>query len=183
MTGRVTALETLTTGTGDDGLVAIAILTLVRNSRVGGIVDRLVEIAPYQDYRYQLETGYLLERIGHEAAKRFSHKGLVDENGAPVLTMDVKRNKDLPSLSDRRGLSRCHLQFNSPYTPLPSHTHAAGTYVLWVHTDPKYRRKGLSRWAFRESMSHELVRRYSGISLHTSTRNPAHAMVQEFWIP
>ena len=176
----VKALETLTTGTGDDGLVAIATLTLVRHSRVGGIVDRLVEIAPHQDYRYQLETGYLLERIGHEAAKRFSHKGLMDENGAPVLTMDVKRNKDLhlyPTVGGHR-VALCNSILHTHH--FPHNTHAAGTYVLWVHTDPKYRRKGLSRWAFRESMSHELVRRYSGISLHTSTRNPAHAMYRSF---
>ena len=153
---------------------------MVRNSRVGGIVDRLVEIAPHQDYRYQLETGYLLERIGHEAAKRFSHKGLVDENGAPVLTMDVKRNKDLHLYLTVAGyrVATCNSILHTHH--FPHNTHAAGTYVLWVHTDPKYRRKGLSRWAFCESMSHELVRRYSGISLHTSTRNPAHAMYRSF---
>ena len=176
----VKVLEELTVETGNDGLVAMAVLMLVRNGRVEGVVDRLVEIAPHQDYRYQLETGYLLERIGHEAAKRFSHKGLVDKNGAPVLTMDVKRNKDLhlyPTVEGHR-VALCNSILHTHH--FPHNTHAPGTYVLWVHTDPKYRRKGLSRWAFRESMSHELVRRYSGISLHTLTRNPAHAMYRSF---
>ena len=176
----VKVLEELTVETGDDGLVAMAVLMLVRSGRVGAVVDQLVEIAPHQDYRYQLETGYLLERIGHEAAKRFSHKGLLDENGAPVLTMEVKRNSDLhlyPTVAGYR-VADCNTILHTHH--FPHNMHAAGTYVLWVHTDSKYRRKGLSRWAFRESMSHELVRRYSGISLHTGTRNPAHAMYRSF---
>ena len=58
----VKVLEMLTTDTGDDGLVAMAVLVLVRSGRVGEVVDQLVEIAPHQDHRYQLETGYLLAR-------------------------------------------------------------------------------------------------------------------------
>ena len=176
----VKVLEELTVETGDDGLVAMAVLMLVRNGRVGEVVDRLVEIAPHQDYRYQLETGYLLEKIGHPAAEQFSHKGLTDKNGAPVLTMDVECNKDLhlyPTVGGHR-VALCNSILHTHH--FPHNTHAPGTYVLWVHTDSKYRRKGLSRWAFRESMSHELVRRYSGTSLHTGTRNPAYAMYRSF---
>ena len=176
----VKVLEELTVETGDDGLVAMAVLMLVRSGRVGGVVDRLVEIAPHQDYRYQLEVGYLLAKIDHRAAEGFSYKGLTDKNGAPVLTMDIKRNKDLHLYLIIAGyrVATCNTILHTHH--FPHNTHAPGTYVLWVHTDSKYRRKGLSRWAFRESMSHELVRRYSGISLHTGTHNPAHAMYRSF---
>ena len=176
----VKALETLTTETGDDGLVAMAVLMLVRNGHSGELVDRLVAIAPHQDYRYRLETGHLLEKIGHSAAEQFSYRALTDENGAPVLTMDVKHDKDLslyPLMAGYR-VSVCNSILHTHH--FPHNTHAPGLYVKWVHTIPKYLRRGLSGWAFGASLSHELARQYSCISLHTGTYNPAHAMYRRF---
>ena len=179
----VKALEKLTVETGDNGLVAMAVLMLTRNNRSGEHVDRLVEIAPHQDHRYQLETGYLLERNDHPAAERFSHKGIIDEIGVPILTMDTKRNqrnKDLylyPTVEGYR-VATCESALHIHH--FPHNTHAPGIYVSWVHTNPKYRRRGLSRWAFGASMSHELIRRYSCSSLHTRTDNTAHGMYRSF---
>ena len=176
----VKVLEELTVETEDDGLVAMAVLMLVRNGRGGEIVDRLVEIAPHQDHRYQLETGYLLAKIGHPATEKFSYEGLMDQNGAPVLTMDVKRNGELhlyPTIAGYR-VAICNVILHTHH--FPHNTHAPGTYVSWVHTTPKYRRRGLSRWAFGASMSHELIRQYSCISLHTGTYNDAHGMYRNF---
>ena len=65
-------LKELMVETEDDGLVAMAVLMLSRNGQSEGILDRLIEIAPHQDYRYQLETGYLLAKIDHPAAEVFS---------------------------------------------------------------------------------------------------------------
>ena len=176
----VKVLEKLTVETGDDGLVAMAVLMLVRNGQGGEVADRLVEIAPYQDYRYQLETGHLLAKIGHPAAEAFSYKELTDENGTPLLTMDVKRNGDLhhyPIIGGDR-VAICNVILHTHH--FPHNTHVPGTYVSWVHTTPKYRRKGLARWAFGASMSHELVRQSSCISLHTGTDNDAHGMYRSF---
>ena len=179
----VKALEKLTVETGDNGLVAMAVLMLTRNNRSGEHVDRLVEIAPHQDHRYQLETGYLLERNDHPAAERFSHKGIIDEIGVPILTMDTKRNqrnKDLylyPTVEGYR-VATCESALHIHH--FPHNTHAPGIYVSWVHTNPKYRRRGLSRRAFGASMSHELIRRYSCSSLHTRTDNTAHGMYRSF---
>ncbi|MYB02068.1 hypothetical protein F4X90_20660 [Candidatus Poribacteria bacterium] len=179
----VKVLEELTLEAEDDGLVAMVVLMLVRNGGGDEVVDRLVEIAPHQDYRYQLETGYLLEKIGHPTAKRFSQKGIIDETGVPILTMDTKRNKrnkDLylyPIVEGYR-VATCESALHTHH--FPHNTHAPGIYVSWVHTNPKYRRRGLSRWAFGASMSHELVRQYSCISLHTRTDNTAHGMYRSF---
>ena len=179
----VKVLEELTAETGDNGLVAMALLMLVRNGRGGEIIDRLVEIAPHQDYRCQLETGYLLEKIGSPAAERFSRERITDKNGVPLLTMDIKRNKrnkDLylyPIVEGYR-VATCESTLHTHH--FPHNTHVPGTYVSWVHTNPKYRRRGLSRWAFGASMSHELVRQYSCISLHTRTDNSAHGMYRSF---
>ncbi len=185
----VEVLEELTVETGDDGLVAMAVLMLVRSGRVEGTLDRLVEIAPHQDYRYQLETGYLLAKIDHPAAEVFSYEELADENGIPLLTMDVRRNMETmdvkrttdlhlhPMIAGYR-VAVCNLHLHTHH--FPHNTHAPGTYVGWVHTHPKYRRRGLSRWIFGASMAHELVRRHSCISLHTGTENTAHGMYRSF---
>ena len=176
----VKMLEELTIETEDDDLVAMAALMLVRNGGGGEVVDRIVKIAPHQDYRYQLETGYQLAKIGHPAAEAFSYEKLRDENGTPLLTMDVKRNTDLhlhPIIAGYR-VAVCNLHLHTHH--FPYNTHAPGTYVGWVHTTPKYRRKGLARWAFGAAMSHELVRQYACISLHTGTYNDAHGMYRNF---
>ena len=176
----VKVLEELTVETGDDGFVAMALLMLVRNGRGGEVVDRLVEIAPRQDYKYQLEAGHLLAKIGHPATKKLSYEGFMDRNGEPVLTMDVKRNGELHLYPISAGyrVAICNVILHTHH--FPHNTHAPGTYVSWVHTTPKYRRRGLSRWAFGAAMSHELIRQYSCISLHTGTYNDAHGMYRNF---
>ena len=185
----VKVLEELTVEMGDDGLVAMAVLMLVRNGRGGEVIDRIVEIAPHQDYRYQLETGYLLAKIDHPAAEVFSYEELTDENGTPLLTMDVRRNMETMDVKRNTDLhlhpiiagyrvAVCNLHLHTHH--FPHNTHAPGTYVGWVHTTPKYRRRGLSRWAFGAAMSHELIRQYSCISLHTGTYNDAHGMYRNF---
>ena len=176
----VKVLEELAVETADDGLVAMAVLMLVRNGGSGEFVDRLVEIAPHQDHRYQLETGYLLAKIGHPAAEAFSYETLTDKNGTPLLKMDVKRDGDLhlyPTIAGNR-VAICNVILHTHH--FPHHTHIPGTYVSWVHTTSKYRRKGIARWAFGASMSHELVRQSSCISLHTGTDNDAHRMYRSF---
>ena len=185
----VKVLEKLTIETGDNGLVAMAVLMLARNNRSGEHTDRLVEIAPHQDHRYQLETGYLLAKIDHPAAEVFSYEELRDKNGTPLLTMDIKRNMETMDVKRDTNLhlhpiiagyrvATCNLHLHTHH--FPHNTHAPGTYVGWVHTAPKYRRRGLSRWAFGASLSHELVRRYSCISLHTGVNNTAHGMYRSF---
>ncbi len=185
----VKVFKELTVETGDDGLVAMAVLMLVRSGRAEGTLDRLVEIAPHQDYRYQLETGYLLAKIDHPAAEVFSYEELTDENGIPLLTMDVRRNMETmdvkrttdlhlhPMIAGYR-VAVCNLHLHTHH--FPHNTHASGTYVGWGHTHPKYRRKGLSRWIFGASMSHEFVRQHSCASLHTGTGNTAHGMYRSF---
>ena len=176
----VKVIEELTVEAEDDGLVAMSVLMLARNNRSGEHVDRLIEMAPHQDHRYQLETGYLLAKIDHPAAEVFSYEELADKNGAPLLTMDIERNKDLhlyPTIAGYR-VATCNSILHTHH--FPHNTHAPGTYVAWVHTNPKYRRRGLSRWAFGASLSHELVRRYSCISLHTGANNTAHGMYRSF---
>ena len=172
----VKVLEALTVETGDDGLVAMAVLMLVRSGRAGKTLDRLVAIAPHQDYRYQLEAGYLLKKMDHPAADRFSPERIVDENGDPVITMEIEHNRDLHIDAIVEGYRVAVYRADLHTHHFPYNTHVPGIYVGWLHTVPNYRRRGLSQWILDASMSHELVRRYSSISLITGTDNTAHAI-------
>ena len=176
----VKVLEALTAEIGDDGLVAMAVLMLIRTDRAGGTLGRLVEIAPHQDYRYQLEAGYLLEKIDHPAAERFSHEKIVDKNGDPVIKMEVEYNRDLHIDAIVEG-ARVAVYRAGFYTHhFPYNTHVPGVYIGWLHTVPNYRRRGLSQWIFDASMSHKLVQRHSCLSLITGTDNTAHAIYRDF---
>ena len=176
----VKMLEALTVETEDDGLVAMAVLMLVRSGRAGEMLDQLVEIAPHQDYRYQIETGYLLEKMDHPAAERFSLERIVDENGAPVITVEVEHNRGLHIDGIVEGKRVAIYRADPCIHHFPYNTHVPGIYIGWLHTVPNYRRKGLSQWIFDASMSHELVQRHSSISLITGTDNTAHGLYRSF---
>ena len=176
----VNVLEALTVETEDDGLVAMAVLMLVRSGRGGEIVDRIVEIAPHQDYRYQIEAGYLLRKTDHPAAERFSLERIVNENGAPVITVEVEHNWGLHIDVIVEGRRVAIYRADPSTHHFPYNTHVPGVYIGWLHTVPNYRRKGLSQWIMDVSMYHELVQRHSSISLITGTDNTAHALYRDF---
>ena len=175
----VTTLKKLAVGTEDDGFNAIVLLNLVKHGINGDYLDQLIEIATHQDYNYQLETGYLLAKIAHPAAHKFSYDRLTDENDEPVLKIETLQDKDLNiyALIEGYRIATCHTTLSThhfpDYTPIP------GTYVRWLHTKPQFRRKGLARFLLSATLSHELVQRHSCISLRTSTRNTAHAMYKD----
>lgn len=175
----VTTLEKLTTDGGDKGLKAIALLNLVKHGFNGEYVNQLIEIAPHQDSNYQLETGYLLAKIDHPAAKKFSYERLTDENDEPILTIETLQDKDLHiyALIEGYRIAMCHTTLFAHQ--FPDYTHVPGTYVRWLHTKPQYRRKGLARILLSATLSHEFVQCHSCISLRTSTRNTAHAMYRD----
>ena len=176
----VKVLEALTVEIEEDGLVAMAVLMLVRSGRAGGMLDQLVEIAPHQDYRYQIETGYLLEKMDHPTAERFSHERIVDENGDPVITMEIEHNRGLHIDAIVEGKRVAIYRADPCIHHFPYNTHVPGIYIGWLHTVPNYRRKGLSQWIMDVSMSHELVQRHSSISLITGTDNTAHGLYRSF---
>ena len=175
----VTTLEKLAVGTEDDGFNAIVLLNLVKHGINGDYVDPLIEIAPHQDYNYQLETGYLLAKIAHPAVDKFSYDRLTDENDEPILTIETHQDKDLNiyALTEGYRIAMCHTTLFTHH--FPDYTPVPGTYVRWLHTKPQFRRKGLARSLLTTTLSHELVQRHSCISLRTSTRNTAHAMYRD----
>jgi hypothetical protein len=83
----VRVLEGLASDEDDRTLAAIAAIALVRKG-IASAADRLIETAGGQDYRFQLDAGYALHKIGHEGAEELSFRGLKDENGDPVVKME-----------------------------------------------------------------------------------------------
>ncbi|RKU27380.1 hypothetical protein C6497_11575 [Candidatus Poribacteria bacterium] len=176
----VTTLEKLIDDSKHDDLVAIAVLALVRHGVSSDYVDQLIEIAPNQDSKYQLETGYLLAKIAHPAADKFSYDRLTDKTGESILTIETEWDKDLNIYAIIEGyrIATCNTIVHTHH--FPNYTLVHGTYIRWLHTKPQFRRKGLAQFLLTATLSHELVQRHACISLRTSTRNTAHAMYRNF---
>jgi putative sterol carrier protein/GNAT superfamily N-acetyltransferase len=184
------ALEDMTSDEDDRTLAAIAALELVRQGKTTpwpplirgktSAADRLLEIARGQDYRFQLDAGYALHKIGHSKAEELSFRNLRNENGEPVVEMKVEYDGYLklsPMVAKRKVAS---IFSSSQVAHFPENTHVTVVVVDWVHTAPQYRRKGFSRWTMQETMAHKAVRRCSCAFLGTGTRNTAHPMYRSF---
>jgi predicted acetyltransferase len=59
---------------------------------------------------------------------------------------------------------------------MPGNTHVSLYFVNWVHTGPKFRRKGLARRTLERSLADPRARRCSCKALFTGTDNVAHAL-------
>jgi GNAT superfamily N-acetyltransferase/putative sterol carrier protein/uncharacterized membrane protein len=176
----IQVLEDLASDEEDRALAAIAALALVRQGRASA-ADRLIETAREQDYRFQLDAGYALRKMGHPRAEELSLERLRDENGDPVVQMKEEYKGYLKLFPTVAGYKVANI-----FTALnavehfPENTHATGVWIDWVYTDSLYRRKGLSRWTMQQTMAHKAVRRFSYATLGTGTRNIAHAMYRSF---
>ncbi len=176
----IQALEDLASDEEDRALAAIAALALIRQGRATA-ADRLIETAREQDYRFQLDAGYALHRMGHPRAEELSPERLRDENGDPVVLMKEEYTgylKLFPTVAGHK-VANVFTSLNT-VEHFPGNTHATGVWIDWVHTDSLYRRKGLSRWAMQQTMEHKAVRRFSYATLGTGARNVAHAMYRSF---
>ncbi|MCG9127249.1 GNAT family N-acetyltransferase [Candidatus Poribacteria bacterium] len=175
----ISSLEKLVNETEDDELKAIALLYLVKHICRSEYVNQLIDIVHLHDYKFQLETGYLLNKIAHPEAKRFTYESLRLENDEPVITIESLLDNDLHIYAMIEGyrIAMCHTTLFTNH--FPEYTPVPGTYVRWVHTKPEYRRKGLARVLLNTTLSSEFVKRYSCITLRTSKRNTAHAMYRD----
>ena len=176
------ALNELASDEDDKALAAIAALEMVRLGMVSA-ADRLFEIAKEQDYRFQLDAGYALHKIGYDRAEELSYRGLRDEKGDPVVEIKTEYDgylKLFPTVAKHKVANIFSSFRNRPMGHFPGNTHVNCMYVDWVHTSPQYRRKGLSRWTMQETMAHEAAKRCSCACLGTGVRNTAHAMYKSF---
>ena len=169
------ALREIASEGADRGLRAMAALALVRRGD-DTAAPLLAELARGQDYRFQLDAGYELERIGHAAAGEFALDVLRDPDGEPVGATKIWHRDFLRVSNELEGYTTNEIWSNYGVFHFPENTHVSAMYVGWVGTHGPYRRKGLARETMRRVMAHPATRRCSCKRLHTGTENVAHSL-------
>ena len=172
-------LHTLAKNDNDRGLACIAALLLVEQGDASA-ADRLVQLAPELDHRFQLAAGYQLERLGDPRAAQFTLDSLRRTHGPKAARMDVRYGREIlvfPTIDD------CHVAniFSADRVDhMPGNTHVSMHFVHWVHTAVKFRRRGLARLAMQRTFEDARARRCSCAKLGTGTRLTAHALYRSF---
>lgn len=178
-TRGLASLRSLAKGQDDPAIAGIAAILLVEQ-RDASAADRLVQLAPELDHRFQLAAGYQLDRLGDARASQFSLDGLRRAHGPKAARMDVRYGREIlvfPTVDD------CHVAniFSSDGVDhMPGNTHVSRHFVHWVHTAVKFRRRGLARLAMQRTFEDARARRCSCARLGTGTRLTAHALYRSF---
>jgi len=130
----VNILTDLASDEDDRTLAAIASLALVQRG-VDSALERLFEIAKEQDYRFQLDAGYALHKVGYEKAEELSCKKLRNENNEPVVEMKAKSDNGyltlFPMVAGHK-IAAVVSQFRTHH--FPEETHVTAASIAWVHT-------------------------------------------------
>ena len=154
----------------DSGLAAISALTLVFEAFDNRAADVLARLAGKQDVRFQLSTGYALRLADDRRADRFAFENL---DGCRVK---VVQDGFVKAFSVVDGYETANTFCLPQFAPAGHGACYSDYYVAWVHTDPHWRRRGLARLTFAAALDHRWHKTCAATSLHTGTRNVAHAL-------
>jgi len=173
------ALWSVARNRNDTSLAAAAAMLLVEHGEkpAGDVLARLAEEA---DVRFQLEAGHHLRRIGHPAAERFSPEGIRRAAGRSATGMLVRHHGSAEYYSCANGEPVANIFGGDHVAYMAGATPVSMFYLQWVHTAPKFRRKGMSRRTLAACLDDHRARRCSCFALHTGTRFNAHAMYRSF---
>ncbi len=159
----------------DHGLAAAVALMLAFETRDGRACDALVRHAAAQDVRFQVSAGYALECAADRRAKRFAFDKL---RGCGFQTCYHRGMKKVfPTVDGYAVANTWNLPF---FFDMPYQTALSTWYVDWVHTAPRWRRRGLARLAMAACLDEHHDRECATTSLHTGTRNVAHTLYRQF---
>lgn len=159
----------------DHGLASAVALLLAFETRDQQALEALVRRAGDQDVRFQLSAGYALECAADRRAGRFAFGRL---RGCEMMTCYHGGMKKVFPLVDGYAVANT---WNIPhFFDMPYQTAFSTWYVDWVHTSPRWRRRGLARLAMGTCLDEHHDRECASTSLHTGTRNPAHTLYREF---
>jgi len=173
------ALRALADSDADPALAALAARSRVDFGRRAA-AERLAELAERLDPRFQLEAAHLLARVGHPAAERFSLEGIRHARGRDVARIEVDHGIQQCVYPVVNGQRVGNIFSAEGIGHMPGNTHVSRLSVYWVHTSPKYRRRGLARVAMERTFAEARARRCSCATLGTGTRNFAHALYRSF---
>lgn len=145
----------------DPAHAAIAAVTLAEMGD-DRAADRLAELAAVGDPRFQLDAHAALARLGRDIPT--------------PLRVVVRREGQLKCLADIDGYVGANIFSGAALQPWPGGIAVPHYYVHWVHTAPKWRRKGISRILMQRTMSDRWPNRTATAGLDTGTKNVAHTM-------
>lgn len=160
--------------TADDGLAAAAALLLVFEAGDRDAADLLVRVARRYDTRFQLSAGHALRIAGDRRAARFSFSRI---KGCRVRTVTDGIVKVFPMVD---GFEVANTWGAPHFQPQPYGSAHSVFYIYWVHTSPRWRRRGLARLGMDAFLHHRWSRQCAATELHTNTRWVAHALYRSF---
>ncbi len=165
----------------DKGLVAIVALLLTTELQYGPAMNKLYQTAGRFDNRFKLAAGYALIQAGDKRGREFSFARL---RGCKLKEVNDGMRKLFPVVD---GYEVANI-WATPYMfPMPYATAFSAWYVEWVHTSPRWRRRGLAAMALPKCIDHRWANECATTSLHTGTRNVAHSLYRQnglvdFWV-
>ena len=154
----------------DRALSAVAALTLVTEANDKRAADSLVRLATDQDTRFKLSAGYALRLADDRRASRFAFDKLP---GCRIKRFGDGEIKVLPVVD---GYEVANVFCLPLFRPSSLAAVFSSYYVAWVHTDQRWRRRGMARLAIEAAIDYRWDRLCATTSLHTGTRNVAHPL-------
>lgn len=158
----------------DEGLSAIAALLLVFETGDRRAAAVLARLTGTQEARFQLSAGHALRLAGDPRAGRFSFENV---KGCKLKTV---RDGLVKVFATVDGFKVSNAWAEPVFRPAPWGAAYSNYYVDWVHTSPRWRRRGLARVAMAACLANRWVRECSATGLGTGTRNVAHALYRSF---
>lgn len=161
------ALLRLSADADDEDHAAIAAVALTQTGD-DRAADRLAELAEERDARFKLDARAALRRVGRDLEvplRIVVQRQLSGEHWATL--------RYLAEIDGRVGANVFSGRYSETW---PGGVQVPHYYVQWVHTAPKWRRKGLSRELLARTVADPWFASAPTAALDTGTRNVAHVV-------
>lgn len=169
----VGALERFLTA-ADKGLRGMAALALVSECGEKSASDVLLEAAGLLDTRFALAAGYALTQLGDERGRKYAFAN------HPACSVKMEARGQIRANPCVDGYEVCNVYSSAMLRPVQYRGAFSVYYVDWVHTAPRWRRRGIARAGMVAGLDWHWDRDCAMTSLHTGTRNVAHALYRDF---
>ena len=158
----------------DEGLAAVAALLLVFETADRRAANTLARLSPRFEARFQLSAGQALRIVGDRRAERFSFDR-VKGCGLKVVPDGI-----LKVFVTVDGYEVANVWGAPALQPQPYGNVHDTFHVYWVHTSPRWRRRGLARIGMSACLTRAPARRCAAVTLSTCSRWVAHALYRGF---
>jgi GNAT superfamily N-acetyltransferase len=172
------ALLKIATSAKDDVHAAIAAANLCEMGD-DRAAERLVKLAAKADSRFQFDANAALTRVGRSCPTPMQIVKLRHPDPRECFALECVAMVD--------GYLVANVFSSEEIDVWPNGTAVSKHFVNWVHTAPKWRRKGLSRKLVQATMADRINKRSACSALDTGTKNVAHTIYRsvglvDFWV-